>query len=190
MTMLGSLWFWFQGTPNCYLLLLNSTDVDRSVVKQVSYCEILWFKRLIDFVSQQDPFMLYSAPTWYNRFTINQCLIFCADGTHSASPHHAFVFYLWMKHFTGNVFRQAFEVQSILMYIPIIQKYLNREIWIEVRECVISCHIIHNVLEASSKDSVGVRVGGMETWLLINLVTVDGSQCCKKHKRLTSCVGL
>lgn len=39
-------------------------------------------------------------------------------------------------------------------------------------ESVISCHIIHNVLEASSKDSVGVGVGGMETWLLINLVTV------------------
>lgn len=62
------------------------------------------------------------------------------------------------------------------MYIPIIQRHLNKEIWIEVGECVISCHIIHCVLEAASKDSVGVGVGGMETWLLINLVTVVDSQ--------------
>lgn len=36
---------------------------------------------------------------------------------------------------------------------------------------------MHNVLEASSKDSVGVGVGGMETWLLINLVAIVDSQC-------------
>lgn len=33
------------------------------------------------------------------------------------------------------------------------------------------------MLEASSEDSVGVEVGGMETWLLVNLVTaVDSVQ--------------
>lgn len=137
--------------------------------------------------SEQNIFLLYSAPTCYNRVTTNQCLIFPTDGTRSPSPQHAFVFYLWMKHSVGNVSRQAFGAPSILMYIPIIQRHLNKEIWIEVGECVISCHIIHNVLEASSKDSVGVRVGGMETWLLINLVTVVDSQHWNKHKRLTSC---
>lgn len=65
-----------------------------------------------------------------------------------------------MKYFVGNVSRQALGALSILMFIPIIQRHLNKEIWIEVGECVISCHIMHNVLEASSKDSVGVGVGG------------------------------
>lgn len=134
--------------------------------------------------SEQKIFLLFSSPTSYNRFTTNQCLIFCTDGTRSPSPHHAFVFYLWMKHFVCNVSRQAFRALSILMYIPIIQRHLNKAIWIEVGECVISCHIIHNVLEASSEDSVGVGVGGMETWLLINLVTVVDSQRWNKHKRL------
>lgn len=39
-------------------------------------------------------------------------------------------------------------------------------------ERVVSCHIIRNVSEASSEDGVGGRVGGLETRLLINPVTV------------------
>lgn len=94
-----------------------------------------------------------------------------------------FVFYLWMKHFVGNVSRQGFQspeytnVHSHYSKAPQKKKRKRREIWIDIGECVISCHIIHRVLEASSEDSVGVEVGGMETWLLVNLVTaVDSVQ--------------
>lgn len=72
----------------------------------------------------QNIFLLYPAPTCYNTFTTNQCLIFPL----TAPAHHAFVLYLWMKHFVGNVSRQAFGAQSILMYTPIIQRHLNKEI--------------------------------------------------------------
>lgn len=114
--------------------------------------------------SEQNIFWLYSAPTCSNKRTTNESLIFGADGTRSASPHRALVFYLWMKHFVGNVSRQASGALSVPMYIPIMQRHLDKEIRIE--ESVISCHISHNVLEASSKDCVGVGVGGMETSLI------------------------
>lgn len=42
--------------------------------------------------------------------------------------HRAFVFYLRMKHFVCNASRQSFEDLSTLMYIPIIQRHLNKEI--------------------------------------------------------------
>lgn len=86
-----------------------------------------------------------------------------------------------MKHFVANVSRQVFRALSILTYSPIIQRHLNKEIWIEVGECVISCHIIHNMLEASFEDSVGVG-GKTLTLLLIDLVTVVDSGCWNERK--------